>query len=166
MGGSPSRCSPAKRASSRLSDLGLYRTAEKLPPCRLRRIRLFYISTRNYFALVKGLSAFSYGRRCYLFVAFLALYLGLDFADPSMPGALNFDVALNHDIVLAKVVSKIDEASEHLPALPARIAPAMREIDRRGISQRFSRYVIADWLVDLRIAQSRPRHAALSLEDH
>ena len=113
-----------------------------------------------------GLSVFSYGRRCYLFVAFLTFYLTLDFADPSMPGALNFNVDLNHDVVLAKVVSKIDEASEHLPALPARIAPAMRQIDHRGIGQRFSRHVIADWLVDLRLAQSRPRHAALSLEDH
>ena len=112
-----------------------------------------------------GLSVFSYGRRCYLFVAFLTFYLTLDFADPSMPGALNFNVDLNHDVVLAKVVSKIDESSDHLPALPARIAPVMREIDR-GISQRFSRYVMADWLVDLRLAQSRPRHAALLLEDH
>ena len=114
---------------------------------------------------MKGLSAFSYGRRCYPFVAFLALYLALDFADPSMPGALNFNVDLNHDVVLAKVVSKIDESSEHLPALPVRIAPVMREIDR-GIGQRFSRYVMADWLVGLRLAQGSPRHAALSLEDH
>ena len=106
-----------------------------------------------------------HGRNSISFVFFLALYLGLDFADPSMPGALNFDVNLNHDVVLAKVVSKIDETSEQLPALPARIAPVMREIDR-GISQRFSRHIMADWLVDLRLAQSRPRHAALSLEDH
>ena len=112
-----------------------------------------------------GLSAFSYGRRCYLFVAFLTFYLTLDFADPSMPGALNFNVDLKHDFVLVKVVSKIDESSDHLPALPARTAPVMREIDR-GISQRFSRHIMADWLVDLRLAQSRPRHAALSLEDH
>ena len=114
---------------------------------------------------VEGLSAFSYGRRCYLFVTFLALYLALDFADPSMPGALNFNVDLNHDVVLAKVVSKIDEASEHLPALPARTASAVREIDR-GHGQRFSRYLMADWLVDFRFAQNRPRHAALSLEEH
>ena len=106
-----------------------------------------------------------HGRNPISFVFFLALYLGLDFADPSMPGALNFDVNLNHDVVLAKVVSKIDDTNEQLPALPARIAPVMREIDR-GISQRFSRHVIADWLVDLRLAQGRPRHAAPSLEDH
>ena len=125
----------------------------------------------NYFAHVaKGLSSISfgsisYGRRCYVFVAFLALYLALDFADPSMPGALNFNVDLNHDVVLAGVASKIYESSEQLPALPVRIAPVMREIDR-GISQRFSRYVIADWLVDLRLARSRPGRAALSPEDH
>ena len=107
-----------------------------------------------------------HGRNPLSFVFFLALYLALDFADPSMPGALNFDVNLNHDVVLAKIVSKIDDTNEQLPALPARIAPAMREIDRRGIGQRFSRHVIADWLVDLRLAQSRPRRAALSLEEH
>ena len=112
-----------------------------------------------------GLSAFSYGRRCYLSVSFLALYLALDFADPSMPGALNFNVDLKHDFVLAKVVSKIDESSDHLPALPARTAPVMREIDR-GISQRYSSFVMADWLVALRLAQSSPRPAALSLEEH
>ena len=110
-----------------------------------------------------------HGRNPISFVFFLALYLALylalDFADPSMPGALNFNVDLSHDVVLAEVVSKIDDTNEQLPALPARIAPVMREIDR-GISQRFSRYVMADWLVDLRLAQSRPRHAALSLEDH
>src|SRR5436190_20992406 len=109
------------------------------------------------FPTVHGLNSIS-------FVFFLALCLGLDFADPSMPGALNFDVNLNHDVVLAKVVSKIDETSEHLPALPARIAPVMREIDR-GISQRFSSFVMADWLVALRLAQSSPRPAALSLEE-
>jgi hypothetical protein len=119
----------------------------------------------NYFAHVaKRLSSISYSR-CYLFVATLALYLALDFADPSMPGALNFNVDLNHDVVLAKVASKIHESSEQLPALPARIAPVMREIDR-GISQRYSSFVIADWLVGLRLAQSSPKHAALSLEEH
>ena len=121
---------------------------------------------RTTFPMVKGLDANSHGRRCYLFVVFLVLYLALDFADPSMPGALNFNLDLNHDVVLAKVVSKIDDPREHLPALPTRIAPVMLGIDRRRISQRFSRYVIADWLVDLRLAQSRPRHAALSPEDH
>jgi hypothetical protein len=44
--------------------------------------------------------------------------------------ALNSNVDLNHDVVLAKVASKIDE------------------------------------LVDLRLAQIRPRPAALSLEEH
>ena len=106
------------------------------------------------------------GRRCYLFVAFLALYLALDFVDPSMPGALNFDVDLSHDVVLAKVVSEIDETSERLPGRPERIASVMRGIDRRGISQRLARHLIADWLVDIRLGQSRAKHAALSLEEH
>jgi hypothetical protein len=64
------------------------------------------------------------------FVVVLAFYVALDFADSSMPGGLNFNVDLDHDVVLAKVASKIDE------------------------------------LVDLRLAQSRPRPAALSLEEH
>jgi len=43
---------------------------------------------RTYLSCVKDLSASPYGRRCYLFVAFLALYLALDFGDPSMQGVV------------------------------------------------------------------------------
>ena len=59
------------------------------------------------------------GRRAaHLLVLLLACYLTLDFADPSMPGALNFNVDLNHDIVLTTAPAKPADTKQALPALP------------------------------------------------
>ena len=67
-------------------------------------------------------------RPAHLFVLLLACYLTLDFADPSMPGALNFDVDLNKDVILTNVPTKQDEPMQRMLALSTRVAPVVEHL--------------------------------------
>ena len=107
------------------------------------------------------------GRRAaHLFVLLLACYLTLDFADPSMPGALNFDVDLNKDVVLTNIPTKHDEPKQHMLALPACVASVVEQLN---IIPRPSllapRWAVPGWLVKLSQSRSPGHETSPTTED-
>jgi hypothetical protein len=101
-----------------------------------------------------------------LFVLLLACYLSLDFADPTMPGALNFDVDLNKDVVLTNIPTKHDEPKQHLLALPACMASVIEQL---SVIPRPSllapRWAVPGWLVKLSQSRSPGDETSPTTED-
>jgi hypothetical protein len=105
-------------------------------------------------------------RAAHLFVLLLACYLTLDFADPSMPGALNFNVDLNKDVVLTSAPVKQDGTDRHLPALPDCVASVVEQLknNRRPSRSAFSR-AVPGWVVTLRQSHSPGSETPPTTED-
>lgn len=101
-------------------------------------------------------------------VLLIALYLTLDFADPSMPGALNFDADLNADVILHKARTSRIESAPATPQPPALHTPVVRQSAPQPPSpgRRLSDPFVADWLVQLRRAHAPGRTASPVADDH
>ena len=143
-----------------------FRTRAHGAPGRRPSLRLRSIDCENTLFRSKAdrdLPRSSGGR--YLFVFLLTFYLALDFADPSMPGALNFDVDLNHDVVLTKVPAKID-ANDTSAVLPERTALIVDHVAANNPATRDSRYFMADWIGQLRLLHSHSHESSASDEAH
>ena len=99
-----------------------------------------------------------------LFLMLFVLYLALDFADPAMPGLLNFTIGFNREAVQARASAEIEEPALALVALPHRKAIPAESPSPRRISARAGACFFGDWLVTLRLshqpspASSDPDH--------
>jgi hypothetical protein len=105
-------------------------------------------------------------RATHLFVRLLACYLTLDFADPSMPGALNFNVDLNTDAVLTNIPSKQDEPMQRMLALPACVVPVVDQLKMILLPSPLApRWAVPGWLVKLRQSRTPGSETSPTTED-
>ena len=93
----------------------------------------------------------------------LVLYVALDFANPLMPGAVNFDpdtsvdgITAHHQVSRSLFVSVATSAPVSTQSPPVPHVGGMRP----------TRTVVGDWLADVRRAHSGPSEPPLLTEDH
>jgi len=90
-----------------------------------------------------------------LFSVLLALYLALDFADPCVPGLLNFTIDFNRDAIPAKATAELEEPTLALLALAHRkVMQVEFPQPHRSPAPPVARF-LGDWLPTLRLPHER-----------